>query len=81
MLFKSDWLSFFFVQVSIDMIKNFSQGTLDEAHHLVGSYCQWLTITSTDHQTLAVDLDLFRSVPWFHEEVTASGVFDNRIHT
>ena len=25
-------------------------------------------------------LDLFRSVSWFREGVTASGVFDNRIH-
>ena len=34
-----------------------------------------------DRQTLVTDLDLFRSVQWNREGVTASGVFDNRINT
>ena len=36
-----------------------------------------------DCQKLAEDLDLelFRSVPWFRKGVTTSGVFNNQIHT
>ena len=34
-----------------------------------------------NRQKLAEDLELFRSVPWFREGVTASGVFNNQIHT
>ena len=33
-----------------------------------------------DRQKLTEDLELFRSVLWFRGGVTASGVFNNRIH-
>ena len=36
--------------------------------------------TLPDRQKLAEDLKLFRSVQWFREGITASGVFNNRIH-
>ena len=59
----------------------------------MGWYNRWQVVDPTyvlvndsdsalpDRQKLAEDLELFRSVPWFREGVTASGVFNNRIHT
>ena len=46
----------------------------ERSFHVCGSYAD-------DFQNFAKDLDLFRSIPWFREGVTASGIFNDQIHT
>ena len=55
-------------------------GTIGSGEQFLHKYEPNVLLHKDDRQTLAADLDLFCSVPWFREGLQRAVFFDNRTH-